>query len=189
MSEKEHVSPDPEMNEIEAALGSLAPSKNQIDRDRLMFLAGQARREPYAPGRWPWRAIAAALALVALGEAALIANRPDPEQIVVERLVVVQEPAIPELIEVEPEPSPEPEPEGLAPVVILSQASSRSNSITAWESGWPSIQLRREVLQRGIEGLPEPPPLAMISNGEVPEPPRRPLRAELESFLNPGESS
>ncbi|CAN5900978.1 hypothetical protein BH23PLA1_BH23PLA1_45330 [soil metagenome] len=52
------------------------------------------------------------------------------------------------------------------------------------------MQLRQNVLRYGVEGLPEPPPLVMLSIGEGHvEPPRRPLRFEVDQFLNPGESS
>ncbi len=192
MSQPEESIPlDPELNAIEAALGSLAPSKSRLDRDRLMFLAGQ-RQQQRQTARWPWRAIAATLALVALGEGALLAFRPESEPRIVERLVVVQEPALPERSE--PVRPPMPEPEGPAPVVILSQSSKRPDRSSVFASSWPSdssyMQLRRNVLRYGIEGLPEPPPLVMLSIGEgYVEPPRRPLRFEVDQFLNPGESS
>jgi hypothetical protein len=44
-----HAQPEmngPEMNEIEAALAAWTPRAPQIDRDRLMFAAGQASRGP-----------------------------------------------------------------------------------------------------------------------------------------------
>ncbi len=39
-------SPDPELNAIEAALGSLVPARSRIDRDLVMFRAGQASVRP-----------------------------------------------------------------------------------------------------------------------------------------------
>ena len=72
-------------------LGSLEPARSRIDRDLVMFRAGQASVRPSRMGRRAWNAIAASLALVALGEGVLLAHRPPPQ--VVEEVVVVREPA------------------------------------------------------------------------------------------------
>jgi hypothetical protein len=87
----ETASPDPALNAIEAALCSLGPAASLIDRELVMYRAGQAsmRRSPWGPRAW--NAIAASLALVALGEGMLLARRP-PSRIV-EKLVLVQVPA------------------------------------------------------------------------------------------------
>ena len=81
------VPPDPELNPIESALGSLAPARSRIDRDRLMFQAGVILRGRSSRRRWVWPSIAATLAVVALSESVALAVRPGP------RVVVVQQPA------------------------------------------------------------------------------------------------
>lgn len=87
----------PHLTEIEAALQALAPSPSRIDRDRLMFEAGARSRSAAPRRRWLWPSIAAGLAAVVVGESAILARRPSPQ--VIERVVVVREPA-------EPAPSP-----------------------------------------------------------------------------------
>ena len=88
-----HVPSDPEVTAIESALRALVPSQSALDRDRLMFRAGQASARSRFLTRWAWPSIAATLAIVAAGEGALLATRPEPR--VVERLVIVREPASP----------------------------------------------------------------------------------------------
>jgi hypothetical protein len=44
----------PEMNEIEAALAAWTPRAPQLDRDRLMFAAGEASRSPTISSPVPW---------------------------------------------------------------------------------------------------------------------------------------
>jgi hypothetical protein len=82
---------DPELNAIAARLGSLEPARSRIDRDLVMFRAGQASVRPSRWRRGAWNSIAASLALVALGEGVLLAHRPPPQ--VVKEVVVVREPA------------------------------------------------------------------------------------------------
>ncbi len=180
---------DPELNAVESALGSLTPAPVRLDRDRVMFRAGQVRAtvRTTATQRWAWPAIAASLAAVALGEGIMLNNRPDPTSRVVERLVVVREPAP----ESPPTPEPPPETPTTAPVVILSQRPEPEHA--TW-SLWPSssrydVALRRQVLRFGVEGLPEPPPLVMQSTDERPASSGRMLQNEIESLLNPGEPS
>ena len=47
--------------ELQAALGRLEPAEVSIDRDRTMFLAGQAS---VRPSRWLWPSVAATLAVM-----------------------------------------------------------------------------------------------------------------------------
>jgi hypothetical protein len=155
---------EPDLTEIEAALGSLAPSRGRVDRDLVMYQAGRASARAARSGRRGWMAVAASLGLVALGEAALLARRP-PER-VVERLVVVREPApaaVSPAVEVaEPPPSPSPE---LGP---------GSRDRLAWQ-----------VLRYGLDGLPAPGPSA----GADREPSRQSLREELGKVLDLGDPS
>lgn len=78
--------PSPELRALEAALASLAPRPAAIDRDRLMYAAGQASvcSEQTAPRRWVWpAAFSAASALAASLFLALLLRPP----VIVERLV------------------------------------------------------------------------------------------------------
>ena len=160
--------PEADLTAIEAALGSLAPSKSRINRDRLMFEAGRASVRPSTAGRRGWVAVAASLALVASGEGVMLARRPAPE--VVERIVVVREPAIPPALAV---PEPAPRPTGLA----FDFGSS------------PHDRLAGQILRYGLDGLPpsgrpgrgEPVPIASAS--------RRVLQEELRKALNLGDPS
>src|SRR6266851_10384501 len=67
---------DPEMTSLETALAGLAPRPAGIDRDRLMFLAGQ--RSAAWPG-WLWPCASAALASAATLLGVLILYRPEPQ--------------------------------------------------------------------------------------------------------------
>ncbi len=178
---QEQVPPDPELTATEAALGSLAPARSGLDRDRLMFEAGQRSPRSATRGRFAWPSLAASLAVVALGEAAALAYRPEPR--VIERVVVLREPA--------PALSPSPVP---SPVVILRQATPAPPSAAPAEfsqAETESERLRRQVLQLGIDGLPEPPPFAFQSHagaaGAKPEPSGVLLRSEIAKLLTPGE--
>lgn len=96
-----------DLNEIESALRSLTPKKSTIDRERLLFLAGQASAASAdkAPvrrlGRWRWATFASAAVAVAVCVAHF--GRPAPEPQVVERVVYVEVPA---------KTPPRPEPHG-----------------------------------------------------------------------------
>ena len=171
MSEQQ-IPHDPELSAIEAALGLLAPSKNQLDRDRLMFEAGRAAHRPASSRRWTWPAISAGLSI---GLAVALMSRPDPR--VIERVVYVRE-----------SPSP-PEP---APVVILSEVPPPP----AAAFPVPGFLGRYERLDRRLsrfdaEALPEPP-LILSSNLTAFDPTSEAsgtlLRSEIAKLLKPGES-
>ncbi len=170
----EHDSPEPLMNEIEAGLGSLVPTRSRIDRDRVMFRAGQASsRRPSSNGR-AWMAIAASLALVASAEGYLLARRPSTE--IVERVIVVREPA----------DSP------IAPSVerVTSPAPSRPGSSlglgrTAHE------RMAEQVLRYGLDGLPRPVSVSVSWGDPEPQPvsSRQQLLDEIRRTLEPGDAS
>src|SRR5437660_1699824 len=61
-----------ELNALEAALAALAPATPAMDRDRLMFHAGQ---ETKRRGRWAWPAVTAAALLLAAIEATFLVIR------------------------------------------------------------------------------------------------------------------
>jgi len=81
----------PELKSLEAALASLAPRADRIQRDRLMFAAGAAsvrRAGPTAASRvrrMAWPAVSAAMTAAAAVLAIMLAARPGPQ--LVERVV------------------------------------------------------------------------------------------------------
>ncbi|MFO0954801.1 MAG: hypothetical protein U0835_27295 [Isosphaeraceae bacterium] len=167
----EPVPHDPglKVDDVESLLGSLAPSKSGIDRDRVMFLAGRASARP-APQRG-WKALAAGLALLASGEAALLARGREPQ--VIERLVVVREPAAPAAeTPLAVAPIPPPPDDALA---FGATAHAR---------------LAGQVIRYGLDGLPPPafPSRAEAEDQPRPLPTRQLLREELREALVPGDA-
>jgi hypothetical protein len=123
---------DPELKAVEAALARLTPASPAVDRDRLMFRAGQAARPPR---QWLWPTATAALALVSLGLTLLLAQR--PAVVFQERLVYVVVP---------PPPSLDP------PTAASTTDATTSEALAAYH------RLQEQVLQHGLDGIPEPPP-------------------------------
>jgi hypothetical protein len=168
----EHDSPEaegePELSEIESALGSLAPTRSRVDRDLVMYQAGRTSVRPGQSGPRGWMAVAAACGLVALGEGALLARR--PAERVVERIVVVREPAAPpvgpslESVEAQP-PAPSRRPPETGPA---------AHDRLAWQ-----------VLRYGLDGLPAPRP----SMGSDRPASQRSLREEIGKVLDLGDPS
>lgn len=165
---------DLEREAIEAALGALVPVRGRIDRDRVMFQAGQAAARSSRPGRQPWIAIAASLALIALGEAALLAHRPSPR--VVERVVVVRQPS-PIPLEPADEPiavsSPRPKPDADPPSLGRTDRE----------------RLAALVVRYGLDGLPASPRNVWPESRPWPASSGRMLHAELRKLLEPGDPS
>jgi hypothetical protein len=167
--------PDEPLNDLERALRALAPAPARLDRDGVMYRAGQAAADArrFRGGWWaPLAASLVALAGAGLGSAATMALRPPR---VVERLVVVREPAPtpatsrPELaVTPAPVPSPAPLPRSFDPVP---------------DSG--PARLRWLVARYGADALPEPPALAAGPRaGGDPSA----LRKEIDQLLNPGDT-
>jgi hypothetical protein len=175
----EHASPEPEpepeMNEIEAAIGSLVPARSRIDRDRVLFRAGQASIRPTPKsGRRAWMAIAASLALVASGEGVLLARRPPTE--IVERVIVVREPAVPPIV-----PSVE---------RIASPAPSRPGSFLGLGQT-AHDRMAEQVLRYGLDGLPRSASVAVSWGDSEPRDvsSRQQLLDEIRKTLNLGDPS
>jgi hypothetical protein len=87
-----------DLKAVEAALSSLAPSTGRLDRDRLMFLAGEAAALSHsAPShlplaraplrRWGWPAAFSTMSVVAATLLALLVSQPEPN--VIDRIVYV----------------------------------------------------------------------------------------------------
>jgi hypothetical protein len=133
----------PELTFLERALGGLAPRPARLDRDALLFRAGQSA----APRRWLWPCSTAVATTVAVVLGVLLAVRPQPT--VIERIVPV--PAL-EPTTVEKPSAAEPAPE--TPEVP--------------DSWTPRRRLQEHLLRHGLDGLgefspePEPPPRSNI---------------------------
>jgi hypothetical protein len=171
------VSPDPEMTSFESALRGLAPSQSRLDRDRLMFEAGARSVHATSRRRWAWPAVAALLTGVIISESVALAVRPEVR-------VVLQAPSSSVL----EKPGIQPE-----PVVILSQSPEprMAAALVMPPTDNEAVRMRRQVLQFGLEGLPELPP--MLSQSRVTPSPgagndaSRPLyRYELNKVLDLG---
>ena len=73
-----HETHDPELASLEAALAALRPAPDQIERDQLLFRAGQAASRRH----WLWPAATAMLALVVAVESGMLLWRPTaPERV------------------------------------------------------------------------------------------------------------
>jgi hypothetical protein len=134
----------PDLNDLAKALQSLVPEAPRLDRDRLMFRAGQAQVR-----RWHWPALALVTSTVAacLGLVLLLKAPPPP----VERIVYVKvvEPAV--------SPSPPAVPTPPQPAVDMDAPSNR-------DDGRPIRlayhRLQQLVLRVGLDSLPPLPPPA-----------------------------
>jgi len=170
----EPISPDPELNAVESVLGSLVPARSRIDRDRLMFRAGQASVHSSPSRRGYWNVVAASLALIALGEAALLAHGP-PVQ-VLEKVVVVREQA-------------------KAPVDLPSEPTvdreweSRPTGSLFSLGQTPYERLAGQVLRYGLDGLPASPSAAWADSRPSPASSGEMLQEELRRILEPGDHS
>lgn len=176
MSYEQHNAADPKLNAIEQALGALAPSRSRLDRDQLMFRAGQAAARPSPGGRRLWIAVAAGTGLIALGEAAMLAQRPIPQ--IIERVIVVRErePAAPTVV---------------APVQPSLAQAPAFRTFGAPPPFGPTAyeRLTSQVFRYGLDGLN--PPSARGNASQEPLPPltRRLWLEELLKTLEPGAPS
>ncbi len=101
-----------ELKAFEARLAALTPRADRLDRDALLFEAGQASAEVGLRHRWAWPSAFGAMTTVAAVLLAVVLLRPEPQSVV--KYVYVERPAEPEPIsdegvqQVAEEPLPEP---------------------------------------------------------------------------------
>lgn len=207
---QERSRPENELNDLEAALGSLAPAASRLDRDSLMFHAGKisagARKRRRRDIAWP--AIAASLALIAIGEAFVIHHQYSMQMN--KNTIVVESPKIEPI-------SPR---QGDSPSIARTEANSAAvkvesrdrddgftilgtprsplNSLQnapSWLGESEYERLRRQVTTFGVDALPASPSLAVSTvASSTPAPAVKPqtsaelLRHELTRLLDPGES-
>jgi hypothetical protein len=135
-----------ELNDLAAALAALAPAGSTIDRDELMYRAGQASAVASRPSarRWLWPLATAACVLVSATAGFQAASRWSPQ--VVERIVHVPAP---------PPPSALPE-RRLAPAVdgAVAQRPAREESNLATDNSASYFHLRQQAIAGGIDSLP-----------------------------------
>ena len=128
-----------DLSAVEAALGSLQPTPSGVDRDRLMYLAGEAaagrslsRRRRRAD--WLWPCAAAASMLLAVGFALMwVSAEPEARIVYVER----------------GDETPEPAPQ---PTAVAEQGTDITSPRKTW--GTDYLQLRRLVMTEGVDALP-----------------------------------
>jgi len=152
---------------VEAALTSLRPAPSTLDRDRVMYLAGQAagrRRERLASWMWPCTSAAATIAACVLG--LLLLERPGPEG--------------------NPQTADTPAARPVQTEVPLPQwaATQPGSQETAGplDADVRYLGLRHLVLTRGIEALPEvQPSIAPKNQTPMPSPTHGRM---LEQFLD-----
>ncbi len=175
-NEPDSPAAEPELNAIEAILGSLEPARSRIDRDIVMFRAGKASVRRPRLGKHARDAIAASLALIALGEGVLLAHRPPPQ--IVKEVVVIREPAT-----------------APAPVVPpLEQSVAEATESLPSESPLSLGQTTHErqvaqVLRYGLDGLPTSPTVASPASGAWPASSGQMLQEELRKLRDPGDPS
>jgi hypothetical protein len=146
--------PADELTALETALRALPPAGPALDRDAVLFRAGQAAA---ARPRWGWPLAAAASLLAAVGLGLLHYLQPPPAP--VERIVyvpVVREKVIEVAIQGAPAAAPERTP-------------------VAWNDPLSYTALRTQALRHGVESLPGPPP---VSPRPDPSPDLRATAAE-----------
>lgn len=141
-------------------LGKLLPRPSRLDRDRLLFLAGQASVCSPAPlrqperRRWLWPAVSAVSTAAAIALAVLLALRPEPR--VVREIVYLGRP--------EPSRAETEEPGVVAPEFArkafgsTGRAMAESTGSGGGFTGPNYLELRRRVFEVGLAALPEPAP-------------------------------
>jgi hypothetical protein len=143
---------DPELAGLEAALAALAPMPDRINRDALLFRAGQAS----IPGRgWAWPIATAALGVVSVVLAGVVAFRLSPSP--AERVIVVKAP--------QPAPSAPPTQFAGPPASEPEPGPASLGEIASGSSPMTYLQLQKQVLRWGLDGVPAmhgaPPPTTL----------------------------
>jgi hypothetical protein len=171
----------PELKAVEAELAGLRPRTDRLQRDRLLYLAGQAsfagassRRSALLRVHWAWPATAAVMSAVAATLLVMLLSRPGPQ--IVERFV--ERPAArPDAQETrqandtagnrgeqQPVGWPDGQKDGVEPAtepassvwVFNGWLSYPDGSKVFSEASYPYLHLRDQVLARGIDAWPRP---------------------------------
>jgi hypothetical protein len=141
---------DPKLAALEKLLAALVPAPGRIDRDQLLFRAGQAsvRVRP-----WLWPSSAAFLAVIALGLGAALAFRPAPS--IQERIYVAVSESRPSVTDSTTVVSPS--------TVSRAQDGNLENVGEAWIGSEGYLHDRNQVIRWGVDALPPSPSIASAS--------------------------
>jgi len=139
-------------------LASLLPVASSIDRDRLMYLAGQSAaksRQRGSAAAWLWPCATAASVLVAVTLTALMLGR-GPQ--VVEKIVYVPAKEVTKPQKQPSTPVPDEKPRLAKDDVAVPSTSPKSVDKTPKRTKKPRndyLQLRRMVMAQGVDALPK----------------------------------
>jgi hypothetical protein len=149
MSSETH---DPELASLAAGLAKLAPSAGRLDRDQLLFRAGQTSAGQRG---WLWPGVAAFLAFAvgAVGLSDLLRSAPQRVQCVIYQRV--EPPVSPAQQVADRQPAPQ---------YPAATASDQSEAPVVEQS---YVRLQRLVFAFGVDALPNPP-TAASSGGHGP---------------------
>ena len=146
---------DPKLAALEKSLSALIPAAGRIDRDQLLFRAGQASMQRQ---RWLWPSATALLTLVAVGLGIALTLRPTSP--VVERVVYVPA-GLPA--------SHSDSTESVSPS-ISSQPRTSSGQDIAWGGGSSAyLHDRDQAIRWGVETLPQSPAMASTKQASFVE--------------------
>jgi len=159
-----------EQRELERALAVLRPAGSQIDRDRFLFLAGQASADGGRPNssfsRWVWPGATLISSVAAVVLSVLLLSRPEPGR--------SGDDAIASHADRRPAPTV-----ADTLVAVSDSAADAATVPTAEETARAlaeqanSPRLRSFVLAYGIDALPEPAPIpASASDSSTDDEPR-----------------
>jgi hypothetical protein len=152
-----------ELKSFEAALAALMPRTDRLDRERLMFLAGQQSVLPSTFGRgaggegkkrfWAWPAAFAGMSVVAATLFVMLISRPGSGG--VENVVrtsapqAVPEDAVQEITDTSDYAEPPRKYISYFDLAFLSGGENRKNSEA--ESPYPNASLLRQILAKGVD--------------------------------------
>lgn len=151
-----------ELESFARSLADLRPRPTRLDRDRLMFLAGQAdRNRTYQRRSRLSFAVTTSLGLASVVLIGLLIWRWDPRVVREVRYVNLGPENVPENVVTAEEPAPE---RTLPPPVVRQSVAAASrelpdNELPNASPGWPRpnyFQQRQTALTLGIDALPTP---------------------------------
>lgn len=146
---------NPQLAGVEAALAGLRPTPSALDRDRLMFLAGQATGDRRARrAAWLGAGTSLAVTLVACVLGAALFQQLGPER------------------DHQTANAPVPQPGQSSP------SSWAANPPDSLDGGASYLELRQLVLTRGVEAMPEIAP-STATKDQPPAPSQRRMLGHL----------
>jgi hypothetical protein len=150
MSREQNAAGEP-LNDLEAALGALAPARSGLNRDRVMFEAGRAAgARSRGTAYRAWVGASTILAMISLGEGAVLVrwhSGSDAKTALAGRTPAAAAPSV-----VRP-----------AVEVTVGTRDERFGQPEDWSAiveESPRNRLMAQVLRYGLDGLPGPAPVA-----------------------------